>query len=172
MEDETVKGLVVSVYRSARWQREGVDYSNGGASSKFEEFTVIGLSRDGHMPMMPLPRYSQVFRPEPQAPAAVLVRSALVGGPPHLAPLDVFKSGRWSMDGGNLADSSDSRWGELVSSFLPSDGRCWSTVSTHDRVEQPRSRAPSEAARGAAGSGSLRCGVRFSPRHIVPKHEG
>jgi hypothetical protein len=132
---EQHKGLTVNVYRNARWAREGADCTNKGASSQVEEFTVVGVVRQKRgKTVEPMPRGSQVFTPDEKAPAAVLVQSQLDGAPPHLVPLDVHESGRWSMDGGNLVDSSDSRWTEVVSSFLP--GRLHvSAVSIHDRVE-------------------------------------
>ena len=55
--------------------------------------------------------------------------------PPHLVPLELFQTRTWSMAGGNLVDSTDSRWGELVSSLMPPGVRCCSAVDVHDRVE-------------------------------------
>lgn len=133
------KGLMVKVYRTA----DEYDCTNGGASSQVNGFTVIGTVRTREQKQdkiyEPLPRESRVFVPDERHPAAVLVLSNLRGGPPHLVPLELYRSGRWSMFGGNLADFSDGRWGELVSSFQPEAKAAKlylsSTVGIHDRVE-------------------------------------
>lgn len=129
------RGLTVNVYRTKAFG--GVDCTNKGASAKADEFTVVGVVREPRSKevlIQPMPRDSRVFAPTDKAPAAVLVQSQLGGATPHLVPLDVYLSGRWSMDGGNLADSSDSRWTAVVSSFLPA-GLHVSAISIHDRVE-------------------------------------
>lgn len=146
MQDNELRGLHVSVYRPARWMREGVDSTLGDASNTAEGFCVIGLARHRRDTLEPLPRDCQVFAPDAEHPAAVLVRSLLRGKPPHLVPLDIFESGRWRMPGGNLADSSDSRWRDLVSSFLPTEGGPLyvSAVDIHDLVDGQRE-APREA---------------------------
>ena len=137
MNDTPLLGLTVDVYRSARWERAGFDGTNGGASSRCESFTVVGLSRDG-AELEPLPRDCQVFTPTEATPAAVLVPGPFDGSPPKLVPLDVFESGRWYMCGGNLADTSDWRWRDVVSSFLPSERPLYvSAVEIHDRMEAP-----------------------------------
>jgi hypothetical protein len=75
--------------------------------------------------------------PDYDRPPAVLVRGAFNSCPPVLVPLDIFESGRGAgACRGNMVDTSDSRWWELVSSFLPSSARLYvSAVDVHDRVE-------------------------------------
>lgn len=133
------KGLMVKVYRTV----DERDCTNGGASATVGGFTVIGAVRTREQrdarAFEPLPRFSRVFVPDERHPAAVLVLSNLRGGPPHLVPLELYESGQWTMFGGNLADFSDGRWGELVSSFQPEARAAKlylsSTVGIHDRVE-------------------------------------
>lgn len=133
-----MQGLNINVYRSS-----GMDCTGGGASSSVDHFVVVGAVRDPQWRELrakavnviePLDRYSQVREPAESAPAAVLVRGNLPGSAPNLVPLDVFEAGSWSMFGGNLAASSDSRMSELVSSFLPEGVRI-AAVQVHDRVE-------------------------------------
>jgi hypothetical protein len=166
MQDNELRGLHVMVYRPVRWMREGVDNTLGGASSTAEGFCVIGLARRRRDTFEPLPRDCQVFAPDAEHPAAVLVRALLRGEPPHLVPLDIFDSGRWRMPGGNLADSLESRWRDLVSSFLPTEGGPLyvSAVDIHDRVDgQP------EAPREAPPPTCEGCGP--TPLHIVKSTE-
>lgn len=134
-----LRGLHVGVYRPASHG----DCTKGGAISRADGFIVVGVVRTREQRAAktydPLARGSQVFTPGEDCPAAVLVVSHLRGGPPHLVPLEVYLSGKWSMFGGNLADWSDGRWGELVASFQPEAKSAGlslsSTVGIHDRVE-------------------------------------
>jgi len=136
---DKVYGLHCNVYRNAR----GGDCSNGGPSSKVDDFTVVGVVRTREQRQAktyePLPRGSQVFSPSESSPAAVLVLSNLQGGPPHLVPLEIYESGKWAMFGGNLADYSDGRWCDLVASFQPKAKELGlylsSSVDIHDRIE-------------------------------------
>lgn len=134
-----MNGLTINVYRSS-----GMDCTGGGASSRVDRFVVVGAVRDpqwrelrakGRNVIEPLDPYSQVFEPSEARPAAVLVRGNLPGSPPNLVPLDVFESGAWSMYGGNIASSSDSRMADLVSSFVDDKVRL-NIVQIHDRVER------------------------------------
>jgi hypothetical protein len=52
---EVLRGLIVDVYRCARWSREGYDPTNNGPSGRLEAFTVVALTRDGEE-LEPLPR--------------------------------------------------------------------------------------------------------------------
>jgi hypothetical protein len=52
---EVLRGLIVDVYRCARWSREGHDPTNNGPSGRLEAFTVVALTRDGEE-LEPLPR--------------------------------------------------------------------------------------------------------------------
>ena len=133
-----MQGLPFYVFRSSLG-----DTTGGGASASVPKFTVVGTVREvkwrelrakGENVIEPLHPRSQVFDPSGDAPAAVLVRPNLDGGPPNLVPLDVFQAGEWSMFGGNLAACSDSRGVDVVSSFFP--GFRLGMVQIHDRVER------------------------------------
>lgn len=143
------KGHLVHVYRPA--DSGGDDCTNGGQSSKVDSFTVVGVRRRPNevgdkADIQPVARDSQVFTPDDDSPAAILVAGAFPGCPPKLVPLADLarldgKSMVGPMAGGNLVDSSDSRWGALVRSFFKDDGigddvlLMVSAVDIHDRVE-------------------------------------
>lgn len=121
-----MKGLTLNVYRHA----DG-DFTNGGVSSRHTRLTLVGVRRNGVV--SELPKYAQVVEPREDAPAVVLVESALphLEGP-HIEPVDYDTSGTPPMFGGNYAASSDSRWSELGDVF--GHGRI-SAVRVHDRIE-------------------------------------
>lgn len=126
------KGIGVGVYRP------DYDATNGGQSSTVRRFTVVGVVRRHASTLIEeVPEQMRVFPPTEDAPAAILVVSALNGAPPHLVPLVDWERAQGQagpMAGGNKADSSDARWIKLVRSFLP-DGVWVSAVNIHDRVE-------------------------------------
>jgi hypothetical protein len=141
------KGMLVHVYRTSGW-----DCTNGGPSATVDNFTVVGVMRrsrgfSGDESIEEMPRDSRVFEPSDRAPAAILVAGAFPGCPPNLVPLETLEKSQergiiGPMSGGNIADSSDSRWRELVSGIMKADGAVApgvllmvSTVDIFDRVE-------------------------------------
>lgn len=128
------KGLRLTVYRAA----DGKDYSNGGITSKHAEVTLVGTKRKGQ-PVQPLDRYSRVFDVTDDAPAVVLVESAVPGlYGPHLEPLEYVEAHNTQdyagpMYGGNYAGSSDSRVTELGRTVFGHDHS--DIYPVHDRVE-------------------------------------
>jgi len=105
-------GLRVNVYRAA-----GRDCTNGGVSSKYDTLTVVNA--DGP------------FDPSDDAPAAKL----LIG--PYdtirLVPVELDEQNVWVMFGGNLASTSDSRFGEAIEKL--GGDRFAAAVNIFDRVE-------------------------------------
>lgn len=147
---QSERGMTVTVYKPERHPRwGGTDCTNGGESAKVRQFTVVGVKRRGKefdAEIEPVPSYMQVFAPTEESPAAILVAGAFPGCGPKLVPLSALdkldgKTMVGPMAGGNLADTSDSRWRELVASFFKDDGigdsvcLMVSTVDIHDRVE-------------------------------------
>jgi hypothetical protein len=123
------KGLILFVYRAA----DSRDCTLGGVSSKHAGLTLVGTQRHGEE-WKPLDLYSQVFEPDENRPAVVLVESyvpAFYG--PHLVPLEMIESGRRPMSGGNYAGTSDSRWAALGRQIFGHDHL--DVVPVHDRVE-------------------------------------
>lgn len=138
------RGLSIHVHRRA----DGYDCTNGGPSARVKAFTVVGTvpktrerSRDDLEDLIvPMPTDAQVFEPTDEHPPAVLVVSALNGAAPHLVPLDQYLSGKWTMSGGNLADSSDARMIDLIRSFAPPAANYaprayYGAIGIHDRIE-------------------------------------
>lgn len=127
-----LKGLIVSILEDKRIG----NCSNGGLSSKFSALTIVGIvdhtnSADlAKREVKPLPKYSQVFSPTEDAPAAIIKYRTM--GSKRLVsvePLEGVESGKGTpwMAGGSYVSSSDSRWGELVGFY--------GAVSLHDRTE-------------------------------------
>jgi hypothetical protein len=124
------KGLILHVYRAA----DSRDCTLGGVSSKHAGLTLVGFKRHADEKWQPLERYAQVFEPNEDRPAVILVESGvphLYG--PHLVPLEIIESGRYPMMGGNYAGTSDSRWAELGHTIFGHDRL--DVVAVHDRVE-------------------------------------
>lgn len=108
-------GLTVYVYRNALG-----DSTNGGVSAKVDQLTLVNV--DGP------------FEPKPHAPAALLLPNHY--GTVKIVPAD--EDGKpvagWHMNGGNIASSSDSRFGEAVCK-LTGAGMFCGGVPIHDRFE-------------------------------------
>jgi len=131
-----MKGLLIHVYRHSdpRWG----DSSNGGISATHDKLVVVGTKKHGEE-LKPLPRESQVFTPTDEAPAVVLVESAVphyYG--PHLEPLELHDKHNTQeyagpYDGGNYAGTSDSRWAALGRDVFGHDRL--SVVPVHDRTD-------------------------------------
>lgn len=117
-------GLIVNVFRSRS------DCTNGGISADADTLTVVNI--DGP------------FNPTLDRPAVMLIDGP--GGAPNpiLVPAVQGAAGDWfaykvmgavgPMYGGNLAETSDSRWGAAVRNILGVDVAV-SAVSIHDRFE-------------------------------------
>ncbi len=106
-------GLRVYVYKNPLG-----DCTNRGISSKVTQLTLVNV--DGP------------FDPAPDAPAAVLLKN-------HYETLRIVPAGDdgqaakgWFMHGGNIADSSDSRFSEACIKLL---GHRYGAVDIHDRQE-------------------------------------
>lgn len=107
--ENTVGGLIVDVYRCAETM---CDTTNGGASSKFNTFTLVD-------PVLPA-----VFNVAANRPALKLVRRELFGSTYiHAVPAEL--EGRHTMFGGNFIYTSDSRFRNISNQPIP----------IHDRVE-------------------------------------
>ncbi|AHY26901.1 hypothetical protein PBI_ZOEJ_77 [Mycobacterium phage ZoeJ] len=127
---ELTAGLTLHVFRHPLG-----DCTNDGVTSKADAVTLVGYQRERGGKVEPLPRMSQVFAPSDDAPAVVMVVSNLRGALPHLVPLDAQRAGAWTMAGGNIAGTSDSRFGELIEKVF--DGpKCVGSLPVHDRIEK------------------------------------
>jgi hypothetical protein len=110
-------GLTVSVYRS-----DMSDCTNNGISSK-----AVGLC---------LVNVSGPFGPSDAYPAAILTTNGV--GNPVIKPAvkndddEWIVAPGWWMNGGNLAATSDSRFGEAVSKMSPG---FYGALYIHDRKE-------------------------------------
>jgi hypothetical protein len=119
------KGLTVSIYKSEP------NCSAGGVSSYCDRLTIVGTvdrrTNPGNKTVVALDKDSQVFEPRPDAPAAVLVRRAPMGGREivHVEPLDLPEG--HCMNGGDYVATSDSRFSKLIGFY--------GAVALHDRVE-------------------------------------
>jgi hypothetical protein len=101
-------GLIISVYRAA----DGFEGTNGGPSSKVDEFTLIG------------PTIAPIFVPDEKRPAIRIVEHCRRPGYLYLLPDSL--AGRWTITGGNFAWCYDSRVREVMRYPLP----------IHDRVRR------------------------------------
>ena len=112
-------GLIVSIYRDI----DGVDCTNGGVSSR----DIKGLC---------VTNVDGPFTPNEQYPAAKLVKNEYNhGNTVVVVPEEV--EGRWTMMGGNLARTSDSRFSRAVEELLEVKS-FYGGIPIHDRVEEYR----------------------------------
>lgn len=124
------KGLILFVYRAADHR----DCTLGGVSGKHDGLTLVGYKRASDKEWQPLERHAQVFEPDENRPAVILVESKVPQHyGPHLEPVDLHESRKWTMFGGNYAGTSDSRWAELGQTIFGHDRL--DVVAVHDRVE-------------------------------------
>lgn len=118
------KGLRLKVYRPV----DRPDCTLGGITSKAANVTVTTIREVGAGPPVQrlLPRDSQVFPPEPDAPEVVLVIQHRPRGQcwVHLEPAGDPEFAH--VAGGNYAGSYDSRWIAIAGSDV---------VAVHDRHE-------------------------------------
>uniref|UniRef100_A0AAU8GSP8 Tail terminator n=1 Tax=Mycobacterium phage Pharb TaxID=3136626 RepID=A0AAU8GSP8_9VIRU len=121
------QGLPLNIYRHPLG-----DFTLGGVSSA-RKLTLVGYVKPGEKDVRPLPRQSQAFAVQDDAPAVVMVESNLRGALPHLVPVGEFLAGKWLQAGGNHA-GGDSRFGELIEREF-SGPRCVSLLPVHDRIE-------------------------------------
>lgn len=101
MNEHSNSGMMVSVYRDS-----SIDCTNGGISSKYDHFIVLGMEGP--------------FTPNEKTPALRLVKRYIsgIGDYYHLAPLDCGGEHHY-MFGGNFAFTSDSRFGKISRYPLP-----------------------------------------------------
>lgn len=143
---DTQLGLRVHVLRSAGFP----DCTNNGISAQHAHLTIVGIitpTNETHnlatedieifpdFHLTALPRDSQIFPPSADAPAAVLRYSRGRYSGLHIAPLDACLARRWVMAGGNYAETTDSRWTDLLRTITDSNA-VGSAVPIHDRIEQ------------------------------------
>lgn len=105
-------GLLVYVYKSSLG-----DCTNGGITSKANEICITNI--DGP------------FEPSKDCPAALLVEGN-VPNSAKIIPADKKYKNKWLMDGGNIADCSDSRFCSAVAKL---QNGISSPVAIHDRTE-------------------------------------
>lgn len=135
---QAASGMHVGLYygryasRNCAWNREG---------ARPENVSVVAI-RDERYPrrpgaeLEPLPRHMQVFKASESSPAAVLViRNMGEYILFSVEPLTPPEAGRTPfMAGGSLAETSDSRWGELLAEYSP-QARFVGGVKVHDYSE-------------------------------------
>lgn len=106
-----MKGLSVHTLRVSKWEKEGYDGSLGGASSKYDQFVLIGAG------------VAEVFTPNESQPALRLVkRMFLHKAYYHAEPIEQPIGMIGPMFGGNYITSGDSRMPQEV-------------IPVHDRWE-------------------------------------
>ena len=107
------KGLIAYVFRA-----NGIDCTNGGESSRFNEITIIELGSD-----------SEIFDATADRPAFRLQKG--YGNTVRLVPASL--ADRHVMFGGNFAHTSDSRFSRAITRITEDSG--YYAVPIHDRVE-------------------------------------
>ncbi len=116
----------LSVYRNAEFRS---DSTRNGVSARFASLRVIyvydeylGASRQSVLD-------SLAATPGVQENDCILVRRAPCSGrrADTVVPVSAFVSGKWFMNGGNYADSCDSRWSEMKGVY--------GATPIHDRIE-------------------------------------
>jgi hypothetical protein len=113
---DVLKGLTVTVYRAVDFP----DCTNGGVTGRVSRAVLV--DREGEPKTLP-----EIFEPGPDAPALVLMRDKVhLAGYIYAVPLDIVKSGKYPMFGGNFVHTSDSRLREAG---------CNGPVPVHDRLE-------------------------------------
>jgi hypothetical protein len=122
--DLPLKGMLLTVYSSGQY---GAGAFTNGPSARHTQIIVVG---DG---------VPEIFSAESSSrdtlPTFVLREH--VSGYPTLVPADTLEGGEhdgaWVADGGNFAETSDSRWSELVRKITGGNGAA--VVPIHDRAE-------------------------------------
>lgn len=113
-------GLLVSVYRSSL-----SDCTNGGISSKATNLCVVNMEGP--------------FEPDDRYPAAILTRNGASG--PCIKPAvkneddEWIAAPGWWMNGGNIAATSDSRFGEAIRRMFNGCENMHGGIYIHDRKE-------------------------------------
>lgn len=91
-------GLLVNVYRDSN---SDYDCTMNGVTKRHTQLCVVNV--DGP------------FEPSIECPAVMLVDDQPCGRPyPKLVPADALSENKWTMFGGNYAQSSDSRFTDAV----------------------------------------------------------
>ena len=117
--NEKARALRLEVYRAA----DGRDCTAGGISGRVRELLV--------------PCAEGPIEYDPQNPPENLcvVKSRTVAGVVVLRLVPAALSGRWTMFGGNYAETSDSRFGEMLARNFGPEFRFTNILPVHDRVE-------------------------------------
>lgn len=121
-----MKALILNVYRGTYGDPD-YDPTNGGISGRYDEILVP--CEHGFMNVDPA-TCENLFRIE-----------RFTFGPwetLHLVPYNKEREGLIGpMDGGNYADASDSRWGEMLARKFGPFYRFNTCLAIHDRYETP-----------------------------------
>lgn len=117
------KGLIIDLFVSSTYLRPRTFGGGGHVFGDAREVTIVGIHEGGKT--RPLPKGAQVFEPSERAPAALLVFRTIGGE--RIASIAPAENPSRHMSGGALADSSDSRWRQLVGFY--------GGVVVHDRYE-------------------------------------
>lgn len=127
MSNEEPRGLTLWVYRPAN----GGDFTLNGLTSTVNEVTVVGVCRDDATKVIePMPKDARISAASDKAPAVHLVAKHFHGRKTwSIRPVN-WTDGRWYMDGGNYADSSDTRWRDLTGIY--------GAIAVHDRQEESK----------------------------------
>jgi hypothetical protein len=136
---QTASGMHVGLYfgryasRNCAWNREG---------ARPEDVTVVAILDERYprhvgAELEPLPRNMQVFKASEKSPAAVLkIRNMGEEILFSIEPLTPPEAGRTPfMSGGSLAETTDSRWSQLLGSYLGKGRRFYAGVHVHDYSE-------------------------------------
>lgn len=124
----TPKGLTVSVLRQVTLRKDGTpgrifNYTNGGVTSKFDEFVLVG------------PEIAEIFPVTDTRPALKIVRRNIGGRVYiHAEPLTPIPDNCVGyMFGGNFVTSSDSRISEINPYPIPVHDR-FETAELHNHL--------------------------------------
>jgi hypothetical protein len=108
-------GLHVDIYKNPLG-----DCTNNGISSRVKGFTITNVEGP--------------FEPCKDYPAAIIRDDKPLGRPyPKIVPTELHNSKKWVMFGGNIANSSDTRFCEAV---READGGPFAALPIFDRVEE------------------------------------
>lgn len=124
-----MKVLSLSVYRHNSSVFPDMDCTNGGASGRYDEI-LVECDRGNERDIDPTNPPENLFKVEEMN---IGFCRAL-----HLVPYKKRREGMVGpMDGGNYADTCDSRWGEMLSDHYGAAFRFNHCLSIHDRYETP-----------------------------------
>lgn len=138
-------GLTLDVYRNAG---DDYDCTAGGVSGSFTRLVLVGVldettnphARNAGAPVTPLPEDSRVAVPSETAPPVAIEVRRVYGPIVNVVPVQYderehayVRAHGWTMAGGNLAHTCDSRVTALIERLLGS--RFYGALAIHDRAE-------------------------------------